>query len=229
MQKHLSFWLKSGVVVCALTGVLLCVAHVGQAATDGITSLLYFTQQSNLWICIITLALLVCGILEETKGVEARRPWLYVARLAFTVSITLTGFVFCFVLAPASGGAYSPWTPANFLTHVLTPLLAVADFFVDGYMVKFTKKQAVFSLAPPLGYFVFALIAYHAKIDFGGGNYYPYFFLNIGSPAGWFGLGGEMPYFMGTFYWVVVILTVVLGLSYFYVWLYNKLQKRTTY
>lgn len=225
MRKYVSLGLKGGVFISSLTGVLLAVLCEGQATTDGLGSLLYFTQQSNLWMSIISLTLFICGIVEMRKGMEVIQPWMYVVKLAFTVSITLTGLIFCFVLAPASQGAFSPWTFGNCLTHVVTPIVSVTDFFVDGYPIKFTKKQPLFSVVPPLYYFIFSIICNYAKVDFGGGSYYPYFFLNFNSPVGWFGTGGEMPYVVGTFYWVLALLALVLGLGYLYAWLHNKLYR----
>lgn len=226
MQKSYSLVLKGGIVFSALIGVIFTMLSDGQSATDGLGSLLYFTQQSNLWLAGIALTMLLCGVLERRQNVAVIQPWMYVAKLAFTVSISLTGLIFCFVLAPASQGAFSPWMKENFFTHVLAPILAILDFFTDVGLHKFGKKQTLFCLAPPLYYFVFSLFCNYARVDFGGGSYYPYFFLNFHSPMGWFGIGGTFPYPFGTFYWVLALLLLVLSLGYLYAWGYNRLQTK---
>ena len=49
-------------------------------------------------------------------------------KFVFTVSITLTGVVFCAVLAPTMPGAFGD--AATVLTHVVVPVCAIADLFV---------------------------------------------------------------------------------------------------
>ena len=75
---------------------------------------------------------------------------------------------------------------------------------------------------------IFALqgSAYALNWDFGGGNNYPYFFLNWDSPAGAFGFSSEMPYFMGCFYWIVVMIAFISLLSLGYIALIGKLNRR---
>ena len=80
-------------------------------------------------------------------------------------------------------------------------------------------------MIPPLYYFAFSIVCNLLRVDFGGGSHYPYFFLNFNSPMGWFGTGGEIPYYFGTFYWVLALLAFVLGMGYFYAWAHNKLHR----
>ena len=47
-----------------------------------------------------------------------------------TVAITLTGIVFCFVLAPTLGT--DAWNVQNVLTHIIVPACTILDFFVAG-------------------------------------------------------------------------------------------------
>ena len=226
MRKYLAFALKGCVFVSGLAGVVIMVMESSASTTEGLGSLLYFTQQSNLWISITALTLLVLGLVEHRTGYSVIMPWMYVAKLAFTVSISLTGLTFCLLLAPASRGAFSPWSFGSGLTHVVTPVLSVVEFFVDEYPIYYTNKQTLAVAIPPLYYLAFVMVANTLKVDFGGGGYYPYFFLNFNSPMGWFGLGGEIPYVMGVFYWLAAILALVVGLGFLYARLYQKNVKR---
>lgn len=226
MRKYLSFALKGIIFISALLGVLWMILTDGQTAADGFGSLLYFTLQSNLWIGITALVLLLLGIVEQKCGYVLISEWMYVVKLVFTVSITLTGAVFCFLLAPASRGAFSPWNLTDCLTHVITPVLAIIDFFVDEYPIFYNKKQVLCVLVPPVYYLGFAALCSYLKVDFGGGSNYPYFFLNFNSPMGWLGVGGEIPYPFGAFYWILMLLVLVLCFGYFYAWLNNKITKR---
>lgn len=143
-------------------------------------------------------------------------------QIRFTVSITLTGVVFCGVLAPTMPGAFA--SPANILTHVAVPVLSIADFFV-GEKDDIKYKEFLYSWIPPLYYLVFAGIGYALDWNFGMGNNYPYFFLNWDSPAGVFGFADGI-YFMGTFYWIIAIVLFVSAIALAYIALARRAQSK---
>ena len=76
---------------------------------------------------------------------------------------------------------------------------------------------------PPLYYLILSIIGYVCKIEYSTGENYPYFFLNFGSPAGIFGFSKEEPY-IGTFYWLFLMLSIVLCFGFIYRVLFNKLN-----
>ena len=209
-KQRISFLLKIATFLSAFFGVSLSLVF---AKREGYfpyhKRLLYFTDQSNLWIGVLFLSLLLCRNPSWKKR-------LYLLKYIFTVSITVTGLVFCCLLAPFADESYTPWTLCNLFTHVFTPLLAIVDFFLDDYPI-FISKTAVFaSLLPPFCYLVEALLLETFYVDFGRGVPYPYFFLNYRSPAGVFGFSGEYPFFLGAFYWLILFLLLVLGLAVFF-------------
>jgi hypothetical protein len=57
---------------------------------------------------------------------------------------------------------------------------------------------------------VFTIIVYLLGFDFGRGFNYPYFFLDFNSPAGFFGLAEAERPILGTAYWLVILLMIVL-------------------
>ena len=220
--KAISLVLQILVVVCAATGIVLT-TRLGGDFMGGGTAFLYFTVQSNIWIgaiCAVFFALNIAALIKQSFVIPNA---LYIVKFVFTVSITLTGIVFCCVLAPTLPGSFK--SAANVLTHVAVPFIAVADFF-------FCRPQSiaysrfVFALIPPIYYLVFAGIGYALNWDFGGGNNYPYFFLNWDSPAGVFGFSSEMPYFMGCFWWIVLLIAFISGISAGYIALVKRLNKR---
>ncbi len=197
-KTYLSAVLKILVILGCGIGTGICF-FTPSGFMGGARLFLYFTMQSNVWIAVLCAILLVRMFLRKGK---AETPLLRVLKFVFTVSISLTGAVYCFVLAPTM--AYA-WSPSNVLLHVVTPLASLADYFL------FDVKQdpapenrlALYALIPPLYYVVFAGIGYVCNWKFGATNY-PYFFLNWGSPAGAFGFCNELP-FIGTFYWVAIL------------------------
>lgn len=217
MKNILSILLKAIVVVGALVGVVLSYYN-SRGFNNGNSTFLFFTIQSNLWIALLD----VVALAMMTRGGCTRR-WYSLAQLMFTVSITLTGVVFCFVLAPtmAPGTAF---VPANVLTHVVVPIAAVADFVVCRKSYAFHRSDAFYPTLPALYYLVFASIGYVLNWPFAEGANYPYFFLNWGSPAGAFGFCSEFP-FMGVVYYILAILLFLIALSSCYIALCPKIKK----
>lgn len=172
---------------------------------------MYFTIQSNILIAII--CAIDCYLLARKKSVD---EWWYVFKFVGTVSITLTGVVFGFVLAPTLG--VNAWNLPNTLTHLVVPVAAVIDFFVTAAGVRIRKRNVFFVIIPPLLYAVYAGIGYVSGWQFAEGINYPYFFLNWGSPAGAFGFTNELP-FMGSAWWILVLIVflIIVGCCYLFV------------
>ena len=188
------------------------------------STFLYFTIQSNIWIAVVLLFLAGVMIAGLIRNKDLIKPWMTVLQLVFTVSITLTGIVFCFVLLPTMGpDALSVHTV---FLHVVVPVLSVIDFIVFSKGTVLSYKKSFYTAIPPLYYFCFATYGYYHGFNFGHGHNYPYFFLNYGSPAGVFGFSNVMPYFMGSFYWILVATAFVLGVACLYIKLIRPKKKK---
>ena len=210
-RKITSIVLKSVIIVASIVGVTL-------SLVESISSALFFTIQSNVWIgatCLVGLAFIIFKV--EIK------KWMYTVKLIFTVSITLTGVVYCTMLAPLLGDiAYSL---SNTLLHVVVPAAAIADFFVYD-IGEYRMWECLLVTVPPFYYLGFAGIGFVRNWDFGyDGQNYPYFFLNWGSPTGAFGFSSEFPY-MGVFYYILILLVFVIGIGVLYIWLANLLRRK---
>ncbi len=216
--KAVSLILKCAVVLSAAVGVVMSAAAGRRAFMGGSRVFMYFTIQSNIAVALLSL---IGGVLLAKSGAVGRR-WL-VLQLIGAVSITLTGTVFCLVLAPVLGKA--AWSLPNVLTHVVVPLAAVADFLLVGAYGRVPKKSVFLTLLPPLAYAVYAGIGYAAGWEFSEGVHYPYFFLNWGSPAGAFGFTEGLPY-MGCVWWIIAIFFFLLLVGFFYLFLIDRLGKR---
>lgn len=224
MKTKTLYLFKPLTAFCALFGVLF---SLFSAQRDGyshwLKRLLYFTAQSNIWLGITFTALTVLPLFSAEK--QARwTPHLYLLKYIFTVSITMTGLVFCGLLAPFSGDDYRPWTTCNVLTHVAAPLFAVVDFFLDEFPFPLGKKEILFSLLPPLCYFSVAGFLGVLGTDFGRGEPYPYFFMNFRSPAGIFGFSDTLPFILGSAYWLALFGLITYGIAL----LYARLSRQST-
>ena len=215
MRKVISYVLKFGVILTAFAGVII---GFFQAQLDGYSAwykrLYFFTTQSNLWISVTMLLIVIFSFIHKNQGRIKDR--LYLLKFIFTVSITITGLIFCAVLAPFAPEDYHPWSINSLLVHVFCPVLSIIDFFVDDFTIELKTRHFFYPLIPPLIYFIFACILGACDVTFRGVETYAYFFLNFDSPVGWFGIdSGPIPS-LGSIYWIVFIFSLIIGFSFLY-------------
>lgn len=183
--------------------------------------LLYFTAQSNIWIGSV---LLVIALFPNM-----RKEWkdrLYFFKYIFTVSITVTGIIFCGLLGPFSDSSFRSWGVSSLLSHVFSPVFAILDFFTDDYKIVLTKKHAWLSTLPFFLYGVVTFILEAFNVDYGRGDPYPYFFMYYRSPVGLFGFSNQYPFYAGSFYWIALFSLLVVGIGFLYLRLYEKTLSR---
>lgn len=218
IQKMCSVLLKSVVIVSAVVGTFLSAYAGRNSFMGGQVVFMYFTIQSNIAVALIS----AIGCYFLMKDSRLSRAW-YLIKFVGTVSITLTGMVFCFVLAPTLG-EYA-WNIQNILTHVIVPLAAIADFFVTATGADYKKKDVFWVILPPIAYAIYAGIGYVRGWQFAEGINYPYFFLNWGSPAGAFGFTDELPY-MGCVWWIALLLVFLIAVGYLYLKLVDGIKSK---
>ena len=118
---------------------------------------LYYTIQSNLEMGIISL---VCLFFLFRRNKQIPQS-VYLPKFIFTVAISLTGFVFNFILYPESviyDYYLNPFSTSNFFTHIFVPVLSIVDFFIFDYKMKITNKTFLLGLVTPLLYFGFVIL-----------------------------------------------------------------------
>lgn len=211
-RKMLSLMLKIVIILSAVAGV-------GLSARGGPAMLLFFTIQSNLALAAVS----GVGLYFLLRKAPIPNGW-FVIRFTAALSITLTGTVFCFVLAPTMGAG--AWSPANLLTHVVVPVCSVADFFVTGVAGDLKKRHIFYVVIPPIAYVLFAAYGYTQNWAFTPSTNYPYFFLNWGSPAGAFGFCDGLP-IMGCMWWILLLLSLFLLTALGYLALLNRMKQRS--
>lgn len=215
MKKWLSILFKTIVFLASSIGLILVICNIEVTYVGGLKGMLYFTNQSNLWIGLVCLIGIIIMIMEKIKQKSYVKPWMKIVKLIFTVAITLTGVVYCFVLVPTM--TEDPWCLTSVLTHVVVPVFAVLDFLVYDVDFSYKYKQSFWVLIPPVYYLIFAGIGYIIDLDFGLGVNYPYFFLDWRAPVGFFGISKELPHYIGMFYWLILLLGIVLGFAILYI------------
>ena len=218
-QNIASIFLKMIIFISAVTGTTLSVYAARDRFMGGRATFMFFTTQSNIAMALIS----IVGICILCTAKKTGRVW-SVIKYVGTISITLTGIVFGFVLAPALGAG--AWNLQNTLTHFVVPVLSVVDFFVVGNALDLKKKDVFYVLIPPILYAIYAGIGYALNWQFAEGYNYPYFFLNWGSPAGAFGFTKGLP-FMGTGWWILALLIFLLAVGRCYLAVNDRIHGKS--
>lgn len=204
----ISIMLKAAVTIFAIIGVIITTSG-SRAFMGGGRAFMYFTIQSNIALATIC----TTDVIFVYKKHKDLKPW-FIIRFMGVVSITLTGAVFCLFLAPTLGGHV--WNTQNIITHIIVPLVAIADFLVtETYCNKLTCAS-LWGTVLPLAYTVYASIGYINKWEFAAGTIFPYTFLNWGSPAGALGFSKSPP-FLGCVWWILILLLFILLIGRVYI------------
>ena len=199
-------WLK---ILTIISGILA--VTFGLFYKNGVqwTSLLYFTQQSNIWAVIVAVIFL-------TKKEESNA--LNTVRFMSVSAITLTLIVFNILLTPQlilSGDYSYLFSPGNLFAHYITPILHLVDYLLYGKQGR--RSLIMSSLVLPLIYFVFAMSANPIfKVSFNQ-KPVPYFFLDY-QEYSFFKIGYaktiDYGLKLGVFYWILIILGIILLLGF---------------
>lgn len=220
MSKNLkitSIFMKTVVIIAAVVGIILSAIQSSEAFMGGSRVFMYFTIQSNIFIALVCLVGLVLIIVKKRSNL-----W-NIIKFVATVSITLTGLVFCFVLAPTMWN--TAWSLPNILTHVIVPICAIIDLFLIFNVTNYNNFDVIHVIVPPILYACYAFVGYLLNWQFAPGVNYPYFFLNWGSKAGAFGFSNELPY-MGTMWWILFLLALLIGLGFLYLKIIKTLKAK---
>lgn len=217
-----SITLKIIIFISMLIGITAILAGSSFMSS---ASFLYFTVQSNLWIGICCLLFAVFQI----RGLEIK-PYMYVIKFAFTISITLTCVVMATMLTPTmirQGNGIGLLEVSNFFPHYLVPILSVMDFFLFDTSWVPKKNDLLYSLLPPLYYLVFALSLGALGVEFSKGNNFPYFFMDY-KTIGWFrGFqpnGKYGPFTLGVFWWIMILFVFIIGVGSLYLFIQRKMH-----
>ncbi len=124
---------------------------VGNMNQGGARVLKYFTVDSNLLAALACLLMIPYNIRSIRRGEDAIPAWALTLKMIGTVAVTLTLAVVMLYFVPLVGPA-AVLTGANFLLHLLCPLLAIVSFcfFERGH--RFTKLEMLLGVAPAVLY-----------------------------------------------------------------------------
>lgn len=111
----------------------------------GLSSLKYFTIQSNLLSAVVSAACVVFYLRKPDKPLP---DWLHGMRLVVTTGVTLTFITVEVFLAPMMYGYPSMHAGANLWFHLVLPLMAVVSFCAFEANRPISVRWALVSLVP---------------------------------------------------------------------------------
>lgn len=209
--------LKRVIILYRIIFVFLCglglILSLTSKSTDEFmgngTALNFYTLQSNLWVFILELVLLVLTIIEDVKQVSIIKEKMVVLKFVMTVAILVTFIVYWSMLAPYVAQK-NVLALSNVILHAISPILMLVDFLVFDREYTFKKNNVYLTIIPPLYYLIFAMV--RAEISdtvFTQGSRYPYWFIDIDT-FGWLGnINGP-----GVIYWAILVLIGVEALGF---------------
>ena len=167
----------------------------------------------------ISLIMKIIAVVASLYGMlQSLDHWMF-----FTYFTNLSNiFVYMLLLAPTNSqgfiGAYLNNGAGSLCVHFITPVLAIIDFLLFSEHYRPDEKHVYYSVVPPLVYVGYVIVLGHVfHIRWYGDMLAPYNFLNYGAPTGWFGfdlsLLGSKTLGIGTFYMIVVLLIIFIGLG----------------
>ena len=194
----------------------------------GFISYTYFTTLSNVFILVMLSVFLLKDINHKNKS-----NILYLIKYLATISISLTFFVFLFILAPANPdgfiASYALYNYGSLCLHFITPLFAIIDFFLFDYKYESRKIHSIIATIPPIVYVMYVIILSTLGIRWKGMNA-PYNFLNYKSKVGWFGINlseyGETSLGIGVFYMILILLILFIFLGIMFLKIKDKMNSR---
>lgn len=207
---------KKVIIAYRIIFVFLCglglILSLTNKATDEFmgngTALNFYTLQSNLWVLILEMILLVETVIEDVKKISIIRSKMVVLKFVMTVAISLTFIVYWCMLAPYVGQK-NILALSNILLHAVSPILMFIDFIMFDREYSFEKKNIWLAIIPPIYYLIFIIVrAEVSDTVFTQGTRYPYWFVDLDT-FGWLGnINGP-----GVIYWVILMIIGVEGLG----------------
>lgn len=164
-----------------------------------------FTNQSNIFVLVITSYLLI----NIVRGKDTYNNLRLTLRGMGLISITATFFIYNFTLLPIVLFAGGKFNISDLFVHVSVPILFVADWVICDSKGHYDKNSPLLWLIYPLAYMTLIFIL--GAFD----NFYPYFFLDV----------YQLPFYLVMIF-VTLIILIFTAISYAFVYIDKNLSLR---
>ncbi len=124
----------------------------------GVTLFKYYTVDSNLFVGVASLLLIIYEILLINKKIKSIPKYVYILKFIGTVAVTLTFMVTLFYLAPTYGSNFFfLYQNANFFYHFLVPIISMISF-IYYEKTNLDEKYIKYGLSTMILYGIYYLI-----------------------------------------------------------------------
>lgn len=145
----------------------------------------FFTLQTNLFVIILMIFKIIFQITHifKVNFNISYKPWIHYLEIFIAFYITITGFIFCFILVPvalATNTAFiSSLSYRDIFLHIFVPFLTLIEYYSCDNKILLKNKSAFLFLIYPLVYCLLTFArAFFGGKPFPGGSQYPYFFID---------------------------------------------------
>ena len=203
--------MKKNVITLIINSILVILAVIGAAGSfldhERITgSLIYYTQDSNIFLGITSL-LYVIFLIRALRNKGAGIPlWVRKLRYYSICCISVTLFVVLFILAPMAqplgGLRWILFTDAMLYQHFLSPVIAIAAFLLLEKKPELRFRETFYALIPTL---VYAAVIYPLNIAGVVDGPYPFVQvrnLSVGTSVMWFFIVFALSYVVALLAWL---------------------------
>lgn len=234
-----------GLILKFLTSVSSTFGTIYQISINwnrlGMVDLTYFTIISNIVINIMCYIFLVLDLYRIIMHKDPRKNWLYTLKFTATVGIMVTFIIYIGAIFPSNVARQGFMTalfsqPSNICLHIITPILAVIDFFYSDYNFKSKRWYVYFPVIYLFSYFVIVvLLSVCLNVIWPIGEdmvlHMPYTFADY-TRNGWFTF--DLSKFnlksgttgIGLVYVVIIMSIFVILLSLLFLKIKNKIQRK---
>ena len=217
VNKIIRISLLSSLIIVGVLGIVL--TALSTDFMGGAAVFLYFTVQSNIFIILMSLIVLVDEIVSWITKKSFINQIILNIKFTATVAITITFIVFFTMLAPLLGPDYL-LSFNNFSLHAIVPILAIIDFIIYDTKTNLSYPKSLIGCIPPLCYVIFVYVGMLFNFQYGENIKFPYFFLDFETNGFFFEKG------MGIIIWIFILLIGISGLCLLYC-LFIKLRQKS--
>ena len=209
-----------------LTIIIILLGLFSKTQNGLLNQFWFFTIQTNTFVliaCLFSIIFQLLNLIYFSKHIEPPTI-LLTLKLSSTFYISITGFIYCFVLAPVAiitnSALELTLAYRDIFLHIFVPILSIIDYFVLSKKRQLSKTNAFLFLIYPICYLF--LIFTRASLGgnaFAGGSSYPYFFIDpTFNSQGW----------LIVIYYCLICLIFFFLLALIYIYINNKLINKSS-
>ena len=159
------------IVILELVGLVLSIRR------HGIKAFQYYTEDSNYFALIVSLAFVICGMVSIIGG-KSVGGIIHILRFISTTCLAVTLIVVLTILIPMfpADAKFMLFGDSNLYQHTLCPVISILSFVFFENEISLSRKSIFISLIPTILYGVICIVLNLFKVMEGP---YPFFYVYV--------------------------------------------------